>query len=484
MTTSITTLCAAAGATGKFETGIQLPKIANESTYFIATRLMDIVKSVCSFLGLEHNENVFSIFYVALVILLSIGIGAIVKWVVLWSVRKVYSHSSNKTIHDLMQGNFFTKTSRIIPPLVMLLLMQFALTASNTVIIWFEKCVWIYVLYCIALSVNTLIYVIWLHIDERENKKRLPLKGVIQVIKACVWFMLLIVAIGIIANKSPTTLLAGLGAFAAVLMLVFKDSILGVVAGVQLSENDMLRVGDWIKVDGTTANGNVVEVTLTSVKVLNWDKTITTVPPYSLVSGSFQNYRSMQESGTRRIQRWYYIDTDTVRFCSPQLLEEFKQIPLMKKYIETKQRQAADGKIRDVSNPEGLADGTIDPNLGLVRAYGKMYLDQHPDISHEDTCFVNTLQQTNGGIPLQIYCFTNTSAWVAYEGIQASIFEHIAAALPQFRLYAFENPSSRDTVNEGYLEAAGNPDNLYALPYPFMPGTDGAPGTSPFTVKK
>ena len=247
---------------------------------------------------------------------------------------------------------------------------------------------------------------------------------------------------------------------------------------------DMLRVGDWIKVDGTTANGNVVEVTLTSVKVLNWDKTITTVPPYSLVSGSFQNYRSMQESGTRRIQRWYYIDTDTVRFCSPQLLEEFKQIPLMKKYIETKQRQAADGKIRDVSNPEGLADGTIETNLGLFRAYVKMYLDQHPDISHEDTCFINTLQQTNGGIPLQIYCFTNTSAWVAYEGIQASIFEHIAAALPQFRLYAFENPSSRDTVNEGYLEAAGNPDNLYALPYPFMPGTDGAPGTSPFTVKK
>lgn len=470
------------GATGDFGHVLQLPKIANESTYFVASLLMDIVHYICDFFSLSHNASAINLIYICLVIMLGIAIGAVIKWTVLFAVRKLSRHFRRKAVQDLIRGNFFTKISRIIPPLVMLLLMQFALARHNVYIAWIEKSLWIYILYCIALSVNTLVYVIWLHIDEQENKKRLPLKGIMQVVKGLVWFTLMIIAIAIIVNRSPAALLAGLGAFAAVLMLIFKDSILGVVAGVQLAENDMLRVGDWIAVDGTTANGTVIEVTLTSVKVMNWDKTITTLPPYSLISGSFRNYRSMQESSTRRIQRQYFIDADTVRSCTPEMLEEFKQIPSMKEYIERKQEQAAQGKTQDVNNSAGLADGSLDTNLGLLRAYIKMYLDASPDISHEDTCFVNTLQQTSGGIPLQIYCFTSTSSWIPYEGIQSGIFEHIAAVLPKFHLYLFESPSGRDTVNEGYLEAAGNPANLYGLPYPFMPGTDGAPGRSPFAA--
>lgn len=473
---------AATQATPDLTKAIKLPEIANESTVFVASLLMDIVHTVCRWFGLQHDATAINIFYIALVIIIGIAVGDAVKWLMLFLVRKISKHIGHKTMQDMIDGNFFSKISLIIPPLVMLLLMQFALTRNNHLILWIEKGLWIYILCCIAISINTLIYVIWLHIDERENKKRLPLKGIVQVVKALIWFMVLIIAIAIIVNKSPAALLAGLGAFAAVLMLVFKDSILGVVAGVQLAENDMLRVGDWIKVDGTSANGNVIEVSLTSVKVLNWDKTITTLPPYSLVSASFQNYRPMQESNTRRIQRWYFIDADTVRPCTPQLLEEFKQIPFMKDYIEKKQAQAAAGKVQNVNNSEGLADGSIDTNLGLLRAYLKMYLDNNPHISHADTCFVNTLQQTGGGIPVQLYCFTSTSAWIPYEGIQSEIFEHISAILPLFHLYAFENPSSRDTVNEGYLEASGNPAYLYSLPYPFMPGTDGVPGTSPFAA--
>jgi len=468
------------GATEKFDTAVKLPAIANEGAHFIASVLMDIVRMVCDLFGLERNEDVVGLLYASLVILIAILLGGLIKFCILWVVRKVAEHTQYTIMRDLRKHNFFSKTCRIIPPLVMILLMQFALTSNDLVIYWIEKGVWIYILYCAVLALNTLIFVIWLHVDERENKKKLPLKGFVQVIKTINWVILIIIAIGILVNKSPATLLAGLGAFAAVLMLVFKDSILGVVAGVQLSENDMLRVGDWIRVDGTSANGTVIDVTLSSVKVLNWDKTITTVPPYSLISGSFQNYRSMQESGTRRICRTYFIDADTVRFCTPAMLEEYKHIPLMSDYITMKLEQQKNGKTEDVNNSAGLVDGSIETNLGLFRAYVKMYLNSNPHISKQDFCFVNTLQQTNSGIPLQVYCFTDTSAWVAYEAIQSALFEHLAGMLQQFGLYAFENPSSRDNVNEGYLEAGGDPANLYGLPYPFMPGVDGHPGKSPF----
>lgn len=479
-----TLLLAVSGATERFDTTVKLPPIANESAHFIASVLMTIVRAICDMFGLEHNEGIVSLLYAALVILIAIVIGALIRQGILWTVRLIAQHTHYPLIRDLRRYSFFSKLCRVIPPLVMILLMQFTLSASQTIIIAMEKCIWIYILYCVALALNTLVFVIWLHIDQRENKKKLPLKGFVQVIKSFNWLVVIIIAIAIIVNKSPATLLAGLGAFAAVLMLIFKDSILGMVAGVQLSENDMLRVGDWIKVDGTSANGNVIDVSLSSVKVLNWDKTITTLPPYSLISGSFQNYRSMSESGTRRICRTYFIDTDTVRFCTPEMLEEFKKIPLMDSYITQKQKQQEAGKSADVNNPAHLVDGSLETNLGLLRAYLKMYLDSHPHISKQDTCFVSTLQQTASGIPLQLYCFTDTSAWLAYEAIQSSIFEHVAAILPQFGLYAFENPSSRDTVNEGYLEAAGDPANLFALPYPFMPGVDGHSGTSPFAKPK
>ena len=174
------------------------------------------------------------------------------------------------------------------------------------------------------MALSALIGGVWEHLDARENKRKLPLKGLAQLAKGIVWIVAAIVVIAILVDKSPAALLAGLGAFATVLMLIFKDSILGLVAGVQLSENDSLHVGDWIKVDGTDANGTVLEVTLTSVKVLNWDKTTTTLPPYSLVSGSFTNYRSMQESNTRRICRSYMIDADSVLPATPQMLDNIR----------------------------------------------------------------------------------------------------------------------------------------------------------------
>ncbi len=456
------------GATGSFETSIELPKIANESTHFIATALMDLVKFILQLFGLDHNPNMVTFLYVVTVIVVAFLIGAMVKWILIFLVDKISRHSSNPVLLEMRRANFFNKCSRLIPPLVILLLMQFAFANESLLITLLYKSVWIYIAIVTAMTINALVVVIWIHIDSRENKKRLPLQGIVQVVRTCVWIMAVIVIVCILINKSPATLLAGLGAFAAVLMLVFKDSILGLVAGVQLAENDMLREGDWIVVGGTNANGTVTEVNLTSVKVLNWDKTITTVPPYTLVSQSFTNYRNMSDSNTRQIQRLYYIDADSVRALSESELEELKSIPLLKDYIEAKQRQAAEGKVQNVFNSEKLVDGTIETNLGLFRAYLKLYLDRNENISHRDICFIKTAQQTAAGIPLQVYCFTNTSAWASYEAIQSGIFEHIALMMPRFSLYVFENPSGRDTVNEGYLEASSDPNLVYGLPYPFM----------------
>lgn len=456
------------GATATFSQNVELPRIANESTHFLATKLLELVKLILGVFHLEHNVTMVAICYAALVITIAFLIGAVVKWIVLLAVRKIAEATNNAIVRDMRKANSFSKCSRIIPPVVILFLMQFAFVSNDFFIRVLYKVVGCYICYVSAVAVNSLVYVLWMHVDERENKKRLPLQGIIQIVKGIVWIVAVIIAVCIVIDKSPAALLAGLGAFAAVLSFIFKDSILGLVAGVQLAENDMLREGDWISVKGTDANGTVIGVTLTSVKVLNWDKTVTTIPPYNLVSQPFTNYRTMQQSNTRRVQRVYLVDADTVQPLTAEDLEQLKKIPLLGDYIIAKQRQAASGKVENVFNSEHLVDGTIDTNLGLFRAYVKLWLDAHPHVSHSDTCFVKTMEQSAGGIPFQIYCFTSTSAWTSYEAIQSGIFEHVAVMLHKFNLFVFENPSGRDTINEGYLETGKDTSKVYGLPYPFI----------------
>ena len=230
-------------------------------------------------------------------------------------------------------------------------------------------------------------------------------------------------------------------------------------------------MGDWIKVHGTDANGTVVAVSLNQVKIQNWDKTITTVPPYNLISGSFTNYRTMQQSQTRRIQRSYMIDADSVIPTDDKLLEDFSKIPLLKDWIAKKIEQRNAGKECDVNNPDGLVDGSIESNLGVFRAYMKLWLDANPNIAKTGDMvytFVTTLPQTAYGIPFQVYCFTATSSWLPYEAISASIFEHIAVMLYKFRLYTFESESGRDTLMDGWMSPGKNPDVLFGMPYPFF----------------
>ncbi len=451
----------------------ELTHQAAETTGVIARLIMEIVEWVLSKLGLGHHETLVIWIYSLLVFLIAYAIGSVTKWIVLGVVRSVGKRASNNGVYEMLRAEkFFSKACRIIPPIVFLIFIEFTLNAHATLSTFLMRITWIYIIFVLAIAINTVVYVTWRRIDERHNQRKLPLRGLVQLVKGIVWIIAAIVILAIIFDKSPASLLAGLGAFAAVLMLVFKDSILGVVAGVQLSENDSLHVGDWIKVNGTDANGTVTEVTLTQVKIENFDKTIVTLPPYQLISGSFTNYRPMQESNTRRIMRSYQIDADSVVPTTPEWLEAMKKIPFMDNYITRKQAQAAAGKVQNVENSEGLVDGSIETNLGLFRAYLKMWLDANDMIDKNSTCFVTTLAQTVYGIPLQVYCFTTTSSWLPYEGIQACVFEHIAVMLARFGLYTNEQASGRDSIIEGYIEANKPISDVFGTPYPFFHGPD------------
>lgn len=442
-----------------------------QGTYAVAHWLMDLVHW---FLGLFHAENdqtLFTFVYAVIVFLISWGLGYVLQWIVLGIVRLVGKKYHGHTYDALTTQHFFKKTVRIVPAIVFLILIQFTLNSKLALASWLTRLTWVYFAFVLSQALCVAADVMWSQIDARENKRKLPLKGLVQLVKGMVWIIFAIICFAIILDKSPGSLLAGLGAFAAVLMLVFKDSILGVVAGVQLSENDSLHEGDWISVAGTNANGIVTEVSLTAVKVLNWDKTTTTLPPYNLVSQGFTNYMSMSNSNTRRIQRSYMIDADSVIACDDVMLQEFSQIPLMGDWISKKLEQRKAGKEIDAGNPEGLANGSLDTNLGCFRAYLRMWLEQNVMISKadsSDTLFVRTLPQTANGIPLEIYCFTATSDWVTYEAIQSKIFEHIAVMLYKFRLYTYESPSGRDTIIDGYICPGKSPDNVFGMPYPFF----------------
>lgn len=431
--------------------------------------IMSIVDWMLGAFGLDDDETVVTLLYAAVVLGVAVAVGRVAQWVILKLVKMLTRRWSSGVYRALMSQRFFHKIGRVIPPIVFLALIRFTLSNHNTLSDILTTLTLVYIVIVMSVSLTALIMAIWKRIDERANKKKLPLSGLAQLAKGVLWIIAVIIIISLLVDKSPVRLLTGLGAFSAVIMLIFKNNILSVVAGVQLSENDSLHVGDWIKVDGTDANGTVQEVSLVSVKVLNWDKTTTMLPPYSLISSGFTNYRTMQRSNTRRICRSYMIDADSVLPATPEMLERIRaKVPAMDRFIAAKLDQRAAGKVADVNNPAGLVDGTIDTNLGLFRAYMKMWLNDNPDISHDDDCFVSTLPQTPTGIPLRVYCFTATSAWLPYEAIQDSVFEHLASMLPFFRLYTFEYPSGRDTVIDGYLSPGGKINDVYGIPYPFF----------------
>lgn len=279
--------------------------------------------------------------------------------------------------------------------------------------------------------------------ENKQTERRKSIKSYIQVIQLIVIFIGILIAISIIVQKDVIYLVTGIGAFAAVLMLVFKDSILGFVGGIQINANDMLRLGDWLSVPSSGSDGVVIDISLTTVKIQNWDKTISTIPTYSLVSGSFHNWRGMEESGGRRIKRALNIDMQTIKFLSKEKLNELKKINLINNYIDSKDNEIIEYNNKINAN-ETTYNGRHQTNIGLFRAYVVSYLKAHKDINMDMTFLVRQLPSTEKGLPLEIYIFSKHQEWAIYEDIQADIFDHLFAIIPEFELKIFQNPSGSD----------------------------------------
>ena len=400
--------------------------------------LLTNIDNLLDKLGLARDKTIEEIIYVAVIVGVAMLLGWIIRCGILWVARRMVRWHHTHIGDELLNQHVLSRCSHIIPPLVILGLLPFAFESKSTLLHICEVIVWIYTIMVITTAINTVLTFIWMRYNERENTKNLPLKGILNVGKGLVWIIAAIVIGSVLLGKSPAALLTGLGAFATVLMLIFKDSILGFVAGIQLSQNDMLRIGDWIVVPSTIANGIVVDMSLTAVKVQNWDNTIVTLPPYTLVSVSFQNWRGMSDSGYRLISRSVIFDVDSVKPATDELLQRVAALPGMADFLAKVKKS---GPFYD----PGLAvvNGTAQTNLGLLRAYMCSYLLNHPLIGTDQQILVRIMTPDGNGMPLQIYCYT-TTAWTAYEAVQSEIFEHIAAVAPEFDLRLFNNPSGRD----------------------------------------
>ena len=386
--------------------------------------------------------------WIVLLLIISVALLAnvICRHIILRAVAKLVQRTKATWDDVVFDHKVMIHISRMVAPIFIYLAIPLAFPehAESGVLDFMRRICLIYIIAVFLRFISVFLSAVYHVYSEREQFKDRPLKGLLQTAQVTIFFIGGIVIVSTLINKSPTVLLSGLGASAAILMLVFRDTILGFVSGIQLSANNMLKVGDWISMPKYGADGTVIEVTLNTVKVRNWDNTITTIPPYLLVSDSFQNWQGMRESGGRRVKRSINIDMSSVRFCTPEMLAKYRKIQLLKDYIDKTE------KVVELYNKEHHIDNSIlvngrrQTNLGVFRAYLNSYLKSLPTINQELTCMVRQLQPTETGIPLELYFFSAIKDWVPYEEVQADVFDHVLAIIPEFGLRVFQNPSGED----------------------------------------
>ena len=396
--------------------------------------------------GLSINIVVFLRTILVAIILVGLAILAdlITRRLILSGIRKIAMRTRSRLDDILVRRKVFHKLAHIIPALIIYLAAGFVFSSYTNFADWVERICLVYIIIIFILALDSFInalHEIYLELPIAEGR---PIKGYIQVVKILIYFIGVILSISFILNESPRALLTGLGALAAVLMLVFKDTILGFVASIQLSANNMVKPGDWIEMPSHNADGTVLDISLHTVKVQNWDKTIATVPTYALVSESFRNWRGMEESGGRRIKRSINIDMNSVRFVDEEMINKFRKITMLKEYIENKEKEIRRYNEEYNIDNSVLVNGRRMTNLGTFRKYIEEYLRHHPKIHNEMTFLVRHLQPSERGLPIEIYVFSKDQAWANYESIQADIFDHILAVIPEFGLKVFQNPTGSD----------------------------------------
>lgn len=399
-------------------------------------------------LSIGFTEGLTNVTYAVIVffaiLLLSIAADFLAKKIMLTVLTKFIRKTRTHWDDILLEKKVFNRLSHFAPAVIIYYTIGYALADYPELISVLKAGIYIYMIILSLLVLNSFIGALNDIYNTLPIARNRSIKSYIQVVKIILYFIGIILILSILMGKSPTYFLTGLGAMAAVLMLIFKDSILGLVGGIQISANDMVRLGDWISMPSQNTDGVVTEISLNTVKVQNWDKTISTLPTYSLVTESFNNWRGMEESGGRRIKRSINIDMKSVKFCTLEMIEKFKRIEVLKDYlIEKEQKLEKFNDEQDIDNSV-LVNGRRLSNVGIFRKYLERYLKKHPLIHNDMTFLVRQLQPTEKGLPIEIYVFSKVQAWAAYEGIQSDIFDHVLAVIPEFDLKVFQNPTGDD----------------------------------------
>lgn len=385
------------------------------------------------------------------VLLFSLLVNYIAKKIILTVVIRLVNKTKTKWDDILLKRKVFTRLSQLAPILIIYYGIPQLFHEAPGFITLIQNIVVLYIVFWCALIVDALLRSLNDIYEKYDSAAERPIKGYIQVVQIIVYVLTILMMFAIIMDKSITYLLAGLGTISAVLLIVFKDSLLGLAAGIQMSVNKTVRIGDWISVPSQSADGVVSEITLNTIKVQNWDNTITIIPAYSLVSVSFQNWRGMEESGGRRIKRSILIDQNSIKFCTPEMIEEYKKIDIIKDYIIEKQAEISEYNDQNVTTQEMPINGRRMTNFGTFRKYVTQYLVNHPMVNKDLTVMVRHLPPTEKGIPLELYFFSIEKRWLYYEAIQADIFDHLLASIHTFGLRVFQEPTGFDMQQFGKI---------------------------------
>ena len=401
-------------------------------------KYIGILKDPCLKIGLNDglSTGVAETVATLSLLLVSIGIFFLIKFILKKTVYKIIQRSTNQYDDMLIKNKVIGRICLLIPALLTASLLPDVLPDFPETAAALLKAVKIAEIFIVTMILSAIVSTLEDIYNTQEMSKLKPITSLVQVIKIVLYVIAVLVSIAYLLDTEISTILISLGTVSAVLMLVFQDFIKGFVGSIQLSANDMLRIGDWIIMG--PADGNVLEINLTTVKVQNWDKTITTIPTYQLVSSPFTNWRGMSESGGRRIARSINIDVNTIRYCTPEMLEKYKQYSLVKDYITQRQEDIIEYNKANGIDTSEIINGRQQTNLGIFRAYIKAYLNNNPRLNHNMMIMVRQLQPTEFGVPLQIYAFSSDKKWINYEEIQSDIFDHIISAAQMFDLKIYQ----------------------------------------------
>ena len=374
----------------------------------------------------------------------AIIVDLVVKQVLIKAVRALARRSSATWDDALVSHNVFGRLVQVLPGLIVLIGLPFVAGLPEQGVQLIRSVTLGYMVLMMTLALTAMLCAASAIYEVTPTGKDRPLKGFVQLVQIVVWMLGAVLIISVLLDRSPLLLLSGLGAMTAILLLVFKDTILSLVASVQLTAQDMVRVGDWIEMPQFGADGDVVDVQLHTVKVQNWDKTITTIPTHRLITDSFRNWRGMSQSGARRIKRAIFVDVSSIRFQTQEEVDHFKRFALLKDYIDDKERELEEYNLGLASEVAAEVNRRRITNIGTFRAYAYNYLKNHPQIHKSMTLIVRQLAPGPEGLPLEIYCFTNTTAWAVYEDIQSDIFDQLLAIVPEFGLRLYQQPAGSD----------------------------------------